>query len=290
MIIPFGYFETDSEGGLPLDVTPMIAGWSFRKLRTAYSGYSVEVRRSSDDAITDVELYAGGAGSIDLSSTVAAGGDLGTWASTDTVYIRTFYNQGTSGSSFDQVQTINANQATLITAGTLNIYLGLTNAVFASDGYTTGTGLTLEGVNGEITAFWVGKPTSIGYGLNAHGSNNVHQIIRMTNSVTFQTLTFDNATGNNTVNIVLADTFIDSILTAIQTTTDLNCWLNTSSNTIALTGTRPTGRTNNLALCMRSTGGNLLSGNFFEAMYDIEDRTSERVAMRDDINIYYSIF
>lgn len=89
--------------------------YSLRKLRTGET-YSIEVRRDNDNALTDVELYTNGA-SLDLSSTVSAGGNLGTWVGSNSAFVRTWYDQ--SGNDNHAIQSTLANQPMIIDSGTL---------------------------------------------------------------------------------------------------------------------------------------------------------------------------
>jgi hypothetical protein len=272
-----------------LDTYSMTAGWSLRRLATSPT-YGIRVSRSSDSAQTDVELPV--SGSINLGSIVSAGGNLGTWAGANSVYITKYYNQGNGGTDFDMVQTIIPGKtATIITTGTLETYLGLTNAKHGNDGYVTASGgMTLEGVSGEISAFWVGKSDISSYILDSSISL-IHQIIRNRLSTKNLSLVYNAAAGNIQSFTTVADTYIASILSSIKDTSNLQTWRNLDAgNLIALTGTHPTGKTGEMSMNMRENGTSPIVGNFFEALYDKGDQGSNRVAIVDDINAYYSIY
>jgi hypothetical protein len=97
---------------IPLDLgfASNAGAWSVRKIRTAYSGLAITLRRSSDNAQTNVSFdYFGG---ISASSSVSAGGNLVTWAGSDTLFAVTWYDQ--SGLSYDLTQATAGSQWTFV--------------------------------------------------------------------------------------------------------------------------------------------------------------------------------
>jgi hypothetical protein len=106
-------------GGSAFD-TSFYSGWSLRKLRSSYSGFCLEVRRSSDNTLQDIGFD--GSGNLDttaLLSFVGAGSG----------FVRTFYNQSTTA-SLDFVQTTNANQPRIVNSGTLQTLNGKPSLFF----------------------------------------------------------------------------------------------------------------------------------------------------------------
>ena len=91
-------------------------GYALFKLKSTQT-YGIRVRRSSDDAETDVGFD--GFEKVSLNSPVSAGGDLTTWADTDDVFIVKKYNQGNGGTGFDLVQADSTKQAKLLSSGAL---------------------------------------------------------------------------------------------------------------------------------------------------------------------------
>jgi hypothetical protein len=90
-----------------------------RLLRSAYTGYAMKVRRSSDDALADVGFASG---SVSMSSPVAnlsagSGATLADWLASDSAYCRTLYDQGGNGYDFEQATS--ANQPRFVNAGTI---------------------------------------------------------------------------------------------------------------------------------------------------------------------------
>lgn len=107
-----------------LDLYPMEIGYSLRKLNES-AVYSVRVRRTGDNAETDVVLPDSGL--ITLDSLVSAGGTLSNWKGVNDLYVSTLYNQGSNGSTYDLKQTVIAKQPRLeftLTDAVINFDVG----------------------------------------------------------------------------------------------------------------------------------------------------------------------
>jgi hypothetical protein len=119
-----------------LNTYPAVAGYSLRKLRSAET-YGVRVKRSSDSAETDVELYDDGS-IIDTSSTVSAGGTLSSWLSGATAYVVTWYDQ--SGNGYDLINiagNITLSSTGLFLQDATNCYMQVSSATLTqSSPYT----------------------------------------------------------------------------------------------------------------------------------------------------------
>lgn len=85
------------------------AAYSLRKLRTAYSGYAIRVRRSSDNAEQNIGFTStGGLDTTSLLAFVGAGNG----------FVTTWYDQGASG--YNLTQSIASNQPSIVLSGVLN--------------------------------------------------------------------------------------------------------------------------------------------------------------------------
>jgi len=117
-------------GGVPqrpllLDVTGMPASamaFSIRKLRTAYTGKALKVRRSSDDDEADVSFDSAGKVSLNSAITVTSGDyagvmTLAAFSSGDYAYITTWYDQSGNGKTL--IPVASASQPILVYGGTL---------------------------------------------------------------------------------------------------------------------------------------------------------------------------
>jgi hypothetical protein len=91
--------------------TGAAAAYSLRKLRTAYSGYAIRVRRSSDNLEQDISFKADG--TLDTTSLLAFVGN-------GNGFVTTWYDQ--SGNARDAVQASSSWQPQIIISGVLNTY------------------------------------------------------------------------------------------------------------------------------------------------------------------------
>jgi hypothetical protein len=89
-----------------LGVTAKLA-LSTRKLRTAYAGSALQVRRSSDNTTQDIGFD--GSGNLDTAA-------LATFVGANSAFVSKWYDQ--SGAGADAVQATNANQPRIRNAGT----------------------------------------------------------------------------------------------------------------------------------------------------------------------------
>lgn len=93
-----------------LDQIAVTAGraYSLVKLRAAYAGNCIKVRRSSDDTLLDIGFTAGGM--VDIAALLA-------FVGSGSGYIQTWYDQ--SGGARNYTQATNANQPRVVNAGVL---------------------------------------------------------------------------------------------------------------------------------------------------------------------------
>jgi hypothetical protein len=91
-----------------LDTYPSAAAaYSLRKLRTAYAGSAIRVRRSSDNAEQDIGFSGG---NLDTSA-------LTTFVGANNGFVTTFYDQ--SGNFLNAIQTTAVNQPQIVSSGTI---------------------------------------------------------------------------------------------------------------------------------------------------------------------------
>lgn len=87
--------------------TGAATAYSLRKLRTAYTGAAIRVRRSSDNTETDIGFSGGGLDTTALTTFVGAGNG----------FVTKWYDQ--SGNARDVGQGTNANQPIIVLSGTV---------------------------------------------------------------------------------------------------------------------------------------------------------------------------
>jgi hypothetical protein len=99
--------------------TGAAAAYSLRKLRTAYSGYAIRVRRSSDNTSQDIGFDANG--NLDTTSMLS-------FVGAGTGFVSIWYDQ--SGNALDAVQASSSWQPQIIISGVLNTYNGKPSVKF----------------------------------------------------------------------------------------------------------------------------------------------------------------
>jgi hypothetical protein len=100
-------------GTLVLAVAPSTAAYSLRKLRNAYAGSAIRVRRSSNNAELDIGFTA--SGDLDTAALLAfVGGGNG--------FVRTWYDQ--SGNGRNATQTTAGSQPQIVSNGTIEMQNG----------------------------------------------------------------------------------------------------------------------------------------------------------------------
>lgn len=111
------------------EISGGVGGYCLAKLREAYAGYAVKVRRSSDNATTDVSFDANNM--VSGTSAVSAGGDLATWQGAANLFVDTQYDQ--SGGGWDVTAPSNATQPQLVTSSS-PYYLSYSTTQYMDEG------------------------------------------------------------------------------------------------------------------------------------------------------------
>ena len=107
MLFPFSFMQSQGQP-LLLDLYPnAAAAYSVRKLRTAYTGSAVRVRRSSDNAEQDIGFSGGNLDTTALTS----------FCSGTNGFVTTWYDQ--SGNARNATQTTAANQPQIVSSGSV---------------------------------------------------------------------------------------------------------------------------------------------------------------------------
>lgn len=118
------FMEPVSPGTFLLDVYPDATGaYSLRKLRTAYEGPAIRVRRSNDNAESDIGFDA--FGFLDISA-------LTTFVGANSGLVTTWYDQ--SKNRFNLTQTTAANQPRIVNSGTVDRLSGSNRPTLIFDG------------------------------------------------------------------------------------------------------------------------------------------------------------
>jgi len=136
---------------LLLDTYPSLLAYSLRKLRTAYTGSAIRVRRESDNAEQDIGFVSNQLDTAALSSFVGS----------SSASITKWYNQGSTGGVDNFNQTSAGSQPKIVLSG-VTYTAGTTNkpTIYFNGGVDFNTsGATAFGAQNNATGFVVGLRT-----------------------------------------------------------------------------------------------------------------------------------
>jgi hypothetical protein len=158
---------TPSPVVLLLDTYPALIAYSTRKLRTAYSGSAMRVRRETDNVEQDIGFVSN---ELDTAS-------LTSFLGSTTGSVVKWYNQGTGGTTSDMIQTSAGSQPKATTSGGVVYTAGTTNkpVVFFNGGNVMSPSPELQfGGGNNVTVFIVSQRTGGGTGqaIVAEGTGN----------------------------------------------------------------------------------------------------------------------
>jgi hypothetical protein len=143
------YYVPFASANLLLDLNPgSAAAYSLRKVRTAYTGAAIRVRRSSDNTEQDIGFVA-----VDLDTV-----SLKTFVGANSGFVTTWYDQ--SGNARNATQTTAANQPRVVNAGAIERD-GVQPTLFfdgSNDRLSTSSGITYT-TNDQFISI-VNSPTS----------------------------------------------------------------------------------------------------------------------------------
>jgi hypothetical protein len=258
---------------LLLDLYPSAAAaYSVRKLRSAYSGSAIRVRRSSDNTEQDIGFSSGNLDTTALTS----------FCSGTDGFVTTWYDQ--SGNGLNQTQTTALNQPQIVSAG----------AVLLQGSKPT---LRFDGVNDFMDGSGVttGTPKSIFMATKAISLPSSEVVIfdsvtaiqallykAASNAISIGFGTFTSTSYTATTNFIL--------YSILQNGTTSNAYVN-SSNQI-LTNTNLGGNSfNGLRIAsVRGTASLFYNGNVPELVVWGSNQASNRTGIETNINTYYAIY
>jgi hypothetical protein len=277
---------------LLLDAFPnAAAAYSLRKLRSAYTGNCIEVRRSSDNALQNIGFVNNVLDTVSLLSFVGAGNG----------FVRTWYDQSDNG--LHLTKTTNNNQPQIVSSGSVIIDEGKPSILF------DGVDDTLQNVNN------IPLPSPV--------ENNVFSVLKLTNEISTTNRTpyeFSNIqrTAFNIQNVT-GFAFIgweDSLLTSVSPSQNINHVTTKQLLNIIYLGGNASNKDNYLAFRNSisqtiNQGGDLLSlisrssglsiggrnnglvnaaGYFQEFIIYSSNQSSNRIPIETNINDYYNIY
>ena len=256
---------------LLLDTYPATAAYSLRKIRTAYSGSAIRVRRSLDNAEQDIGFD--GSNNLDTSSLLS-------FVGANNGFVTTWYDQQGS----DNATNVTAAQQPQIVSSGSVIYEGslptldfagaqqLIKSSTALSDVSLFTVMTSNNASSEMTAINLQDGTNTCFlHLNrstnnslVYGSYNGTAVSQEGGNISGQLLASGFSTSNSSANL-----FIDGV--------DVNqAYLGRSNFGNSTIGSR--------------SGSFWLTGNVSEFIYYNSSQSANRTAIEANINSYYSIY
>ena len=269
-----------------LDAYPSAAAaYSLRKLRSAYTGSAIRVRRSSDNTEQDIGFTSSGNLNTTSLTTFCSGGEG---------FITTWYDQ--SGNAKNATQTTASNQPLIVFAGSVinvnskpSIDFGLTSASYFLQVPTA----TLTATN-LLSYFHVAK-------VNTFTNSNAGVFApTSTNSVGIEILQHDvistpsllrlNGVAKNTTTNNLWTNNAQGMFSFVTNATDTKAYKNNSNVTLANNSAMGNLSYTGIYAIGRYAGPNYMSGNFQELIIYQIDQNSNLTGIQNNINSYYAIY
>lgn len=276
----FFYYSASISSGLLLDdFSDLSAIFSLRLLLTAYTGYCIRVRRSSDNAELDIGFVNGVLDTATLLTFCGAGNG----------YVTIWYDQ--SGNGNNSVQATATRQPLIVDSGTLitnnskpslkftsavgsSLSTGLVQLVNASTGYFTYSGVaSVNATNADMVLF---------------NHDNLVQLCRQAGaSATFYNLLV--VSGTPTASVA-SDTNLN-ILSSLTKSSDLKLYLHKNASVTGVSGntfsTLPAG-TSYFRIGHYSNNF-YLDGYVSEFVMIAAENETARTAIRDNQIAYYGV-
>jgi hypothetical protein len=259
---------------LLLDLYPnAAAAYSVRKLRSAYSGSAIRVRRASDNTEQDIGFSSGNLDTTALTS----------FCSGTNGFVTTWYDQ--SGNGRNATQSTAINQPQIVSSGSLLTKYGKPNLVFSTQFLSIGTQVVLQNNNSLFAAF------------NSSSTGSVGFINYMTNPSDDPEILL--GIGDN------ADLYMNGGYVWRQNISAISGGLYTqiiisgSSAVLRRNGSQVISGTRNGSLTLTAReftigryilGNDYRNGNISELVIYNIDQTSNQVGIETNINSYYGIY
>ena len=256
-----------------LDAYPnAAAAYSLRKLRSAYTGSAIRVRRASDNTEQDIGFSNN---QLDTSS-------LTTFCSGTNGFVTTWYDQ--SGNGRNARETTAANQPQIVSSGNVILQDGKPFIEYTSTNKKLQTTSTFS-ISSPLQVFFVAKNTRAVadfpyyYDFQTNRSLNYYA-----DDVTPKGLAAFAGSQINSGDTSTARGLFDSLFNGSSSAMYKNNSLLVSGNTGS------NGASGILYLGSRNNGGQNLTGGFQEFILYPSNQSSNRNGISSNINTFYSIY
>ena len=243
------------------------AAYSLRKLRTAYTGSAIRVRRSSDNAETDIGFVNNELDTTSLTTFVGAGNG----------FVTTWYDQ--SGNGNNASQSTSTNQPQIVNAGSIINVNGKPSLQVDTTDLLTLTSILVS----NRTTFGVIKRTAINTNFFIYGGNgvsNYHFNNRFYSEAGSKYL--ESNSSDTSADQMILSTYNNSTSTAIHFQYKNNSLIASTQFSLVF---------NNVITALFYYGGsNYSQGNAQEIIIYATDNSTNLSAINTNINSYYSIY
>jgi SPP1 family predicted phage head-tail adaptor len=275
----------EAAASLLLDLYPNAAtAYSLRKLRTAYSGSAIRVRRSSDNTEQDIGFTGNDLNTTALTTFVGAGNG----------FVTTWYDQ--SGNARNATQTTQANQPQIVVSGTVLTQSGKPIMKFTANSQVLNTNAFALSANRTyvMTLYNLTNVTSsykVYLGAQAGGVDAfVNGIVGQFGASSIAQSFIGSGLSSNVVGVnAMAGNAYFLLGAYIQGSSQhqhyRNGALNAQNTSLAIS---PTTNTQVNSIMFSITNGNDLRTN--EAIIWNSYQSTNRVGIETNINTYYAIY
>lgn len=259
------------------------AAYSLRKLRSSYTGYAINVRRSSDNTATNI-------GFVGLNLDTAT---LLSFCAATYCFLTEWYDE--SGNGNNLVQSNASYQPVIVSAGVLQIQNGLPSGSFMG-GFLTSSSIT--GAPSQFTGNIVGNMSSnassfvrfmalLSAGDPNDYSTNTSVCLFVQNSSSVAVEAYRNDIPLSSQNITINQLFIAS---TVFGSTSNTTYINGSAGTSASFSATPLGSSLTLSLGASANGSEEILGYISEAIYFPSAlSTTDRQTLEHNQEQFYSI-
>ena len=266
-----------------LDLYPnAAAAYSVRKLRLAYTGSAIRVRRASDNTEQDIGFVNN---VLDTSS-------LTSFCSGTNGFVTTWYDQ--SGNTRNATQTTAANQPQIVSSGSvlnkngkpaLTFNKSNSNRLVSSFGQALTSQSSFAVISIDSTTDSYGRIFSQSGNGNDNDSNNYIPIIRRDSSTTVESYLSGDAAGVSFT--YSTQFFLSSIHSGSLITNQLN---NNTANTAIKNLNFTVNKIAIGGLTTTTIGSGYLNGEIQELITYYSDELLNRSGFATNINTYYAIY
>lgn len=271
----FVYYGASSAGAsLLLDLYPAPVAYSLRKLRTAYLGSAIRVRRSSDNAELDIGFVSENLDTTTLLTFVGGGSG----------FVTKWYNQGSVGSIADCFSTTASNQFQIVLSGTLQETNNKPSAKSATHIPYTIPSFRLDGVK---TVFGVNKINTYSIANYLFYNEAGGQIGGMFQAGTLASISGIGAFDGAAVRTITGEDLIQQLSYVNLRSGDMYASKNGQTEVNAGSFT------SSLSLRFvfgRSNSGASFFGSAQELIFYTTDESANKTAIETNINNYYGIY